>query len=831
MALPLWLGRRAVLAAVLAAAAPAAAQLVIDEDFTDSAFNNYNAGAGGTNWSMYGPGTAFRAPNARPFASALSNRVAAGGAAFADGARWRIWNDANNDGIVQAAELQKFLVSKTDDVVILKFTAFSDIARTSSVYHNVEVAMLENVDDPAYQGDPHYGHDLSFEAANVFTTSTSDQVQLLPNVENVENRVTAVRNAHHAGAANSTTLGTDYDNLVLFRPRPGTGTTNIEQWGENLAGDYNVAKEMKSDLDPNNPYAVFNSIQITLMRGNTYTTGNTFKTGVTLADAQIGITYVQVGITKNTDFNLDYANDIEDYFALAAGWGTGGRTMLKGDANNDGNADATDLNMLKNNWGVGSAVDVRRYAADTPVRTPDDTLIAEVNRDTGRIRLVGKNGTSVPLIGYKLASAGGALVAGAADNIWDATHNAVPLHRSTAGEISDFDLTGGTYTAHTLGYAYDPATYLADLVLTWQSALGQTTRTGGVTYLTAPTWAVNSDGLWSNPGNWTGGVPNAVGQAATLGGVITTGRAVTVDAPVTVMNLILDNNNSYTVAGASTLTLDGGSAGARLIVRNLNGNGAHTISAPLALADNLTITQNSSGVLVLSGPLANASGKAIAKLGPGSLQLTGPQTHGTGASLTVHQGQVHLGTDAGVAATPGAAATANLTLIVSGGAAVLSVNQNLRSVVSSAAGGVDLAGRSLRIYDTTTEVSLNAQAGGGLIIDTTAPGYAAIGVASRLDAHGDPSLLVRATRPGDADLDGMVNFADLLMLSQNYNASGRTWDQGDSNYDGTVNFADLLALSQNYNLGYPSPEAAAVPEPAAAALLALAGAVLARRRR
>lgn len=821
----------AVLAAVLAVAPLAGAQLVIDEDFTDSAFNNHNAGASGINWAMYGPGTAFRAPNGRPFPAALSNRVYIGGGGFADGAHWRIWNDANNDTIVQASELQKFLVSKTDDVVILKFTAFSDIARTSSVYHNVEVAMLENVDDPAYQGNPHYGHDLSFEAAEVFTTSTSDQVQLLPNVENLENRVTAVRYSHHAGAANATTLQNDYDNLVLFRPRPGTGTTNIEQWGENLAGDYNIAREMKSDLDPDNPYAVFNSIQITLMRGNTYTTGNTFKTGVALADAQIGITCVHVGITKNTDFNLDYTNDIEDYFALAAGWGAGGKTMLKGDANNDGNADAADLNMLKNNWGVGSAVDVRRYAADTPVRPADDTLIAEVNRDTGRIRLVGKNGASVALVGYKLASAGASLVAGAADNIWHATHNAVPLHRSTAAEISDFDLTGGTYLAHTLGYAYDPATYLADLVLTWQSALGQTTRTGGVTYLTAPTWAVNSDGLWSNPGNWTGGVPNAIGEAATLGGVITANRTVTVDGSVTVKNLILDDNNSYTLGGPSTLTFNGGSAGANLIVRNLSGNGAHTISTPLALADNLTITQNSSGVLILSGPLANPSGMAIAKLGPGRADITGPQTHGVGASLTVLQGQVHLDSDAGVAATAGAAATAHLTLAVSGGAATLGVNQTLRSLTSIAPAGVDLAGRSLRIYDTAAQTSLNAQAAGGLIIDTTAPNYAAIGVASRPDAHGDPSLLVRATRPGDADLDGMVNFADLLVLSQNYNAPGRTWDQGDSNYDGTVNFADLLALSQNYNLSYPSALAAAVPEPAGAALLLLASAVLARRRR
>src|SRR5262249_15988983 len=53
---------------------------------------------------------------------------------------------------------------------------------------------------------------------------------------------------------------------------------------------------------------------------------------------------------------------------------------------------------------------------------------------------------------------------------------------------------------------------------------------------------------------------------------------------------------------------------------------------------------------------------------------------------------------------------------------------------------------------------------------------------------------------GDANQDATVNFADLLALAQNYNATGQTWSTGDFNYDGTVNFTDLLAMAQNYNL-------------------------------
>jgi hypothetical protein len=42
-----------------------------------------------------------------------------------------------------------------------------------------------------------------------------------------------------------------------------------------------------------------------------------------------------------------------------------------------------------------------------------------------------------------------------------------------------------------------------------------------------------------------------------------------------------------------------------------------------------------------------------------------------------------------------------------------------------------------------------------------------------------------------------VNFNDLLVLAQNYDAIG-TWEGGDFNGDDRVNFNDLLILAQNY---------------------------------
>jgi hypothetical protein len=99
--------------------------------------------------------------------------------------------------------------------------------------------------------------------------------------------------------------------------------------------------------------------------------------------------------------------------------------------------------------------------------------------------------------------------------------------------------------------------------------------------------------------------------------------------------------------------------------------------------------------------------------------------------------------------------------------------------------------------------------------------------------------------PGDANLDGTVDFNDLVALAQNYNvASGRTWFNGDFNYDGAVDFGDLVLLAQQYNQPVPSSpqlsgafEAdlaaafAAVPEPGAVGLMVAGIGALGVRRR
>jgi hypothetical protein len=89
-------------------------------------------------------------------------------------------------------------------------------------------------------------------------------------------------------------------------------------------------------------------------------------------------------------------------------------------------------------------------------------------------------------------------------------------------------------------------------------------------------------------------------------------------------------------------------------------------------------------------------------------------------------------------------------------------------------------------------------------------------------------ILVRSGRAGDANLDGGVGFADLVVLAQNYNVppAGATWTRGDFNYDGVVNFGDLVILAQNYGASGSAP-VAGVPVAALAPMVQMTSPVAA----
>jgi len=356
-------------------------------------------------------------------------------------------------------------------------------------------------------------------------------------------------------------------------------------------------------------------------------------------------------------------------------------------------------------------------------------------------------------------------------------------------------------------------------------------------------WDVDGDESWGGVSNWKPKVvPNYSGAFARFAGRISAPRTVLLDGDKTVFEIQFDSSHKYTIAAGT---------GGRLTIGGESGvidvaNGAHEISAPLSFSG------------------------AITKSGAGSLIISGVQRHAAGASLGVRDGIVRLDSNAGEAASGVASATAPLGIVVSKpGSVVLGSDQDLRSleVIFPAPGTqqFDLASGSepgavhaVRIYAAdlaAAEESLyqairNTQSAGAIdptdgICDSTQALHAnsAIGLAQSVDAHGDAMLLLRLTRQGDVNLDGIVSIADFLQLAAHFDGPG-TWDEGDLNYDGIVSIADFLLLASNFNTSYDgesfpiSPQdqqilsafQASVPEPDAALVCAL-GTILLRRRR
>lgn len=96
-------------------------------------------------------------------------------------------------------------------------------------------------------------------------------------------------------------------------------------------------------------------------------------------------------------------------------------------------------------------------------------------------------------------------------------------------------------------------------------------------------------------------------------------------------------------------------------------------------------------------------------------------------------------------------------------------------------------------------------------------------------------LLMNQLMPeiGDSNIDGHVNFDDLLALVRAYGRDG-TWVNGDFDGSGRIDFDDLLKLQQHYNSSSFSSDYALAqsiaPEPAAAALLLALPGMIRRRR-
>jgi|GEM_PF-5617157 len=119
--------------------------------------------------------------------------------------------------------------------------------------------------------------------------------------------------------------------------------------------------------------------------------------------------------------------------------------------------------------------------------------------------------------------------------------------------------------------------------------------------------------------------------------------------------------------------------------------------------------------------------------------------------------------------------------------------------------------------------------GGGGVFELRGPLFGDCnddGSVNILDANCTPNdiidsfLIDNGTLRGDLDGIGGVQFADFLILSENFGTSPAVYTDGDLDNDGAVGFPDFLLLSANFGQGGDfSASVAAVPEPSAALLL------------
>jgi hypothetical protein len=96
------------------------------------------------------------------------------------------------------------------------------------------------------------------------------------------------------------------------------------------------------------------------------------------------------------------------------------------------------------------------------------------------------------------------------------------------------------------------------------------------------------------------------------------------------------------------------------------------------------------------------------------------------------------------------------------------------------------------------------QVGGGVFDQNTLDGFSGQwgfwGMLPNVLATGSQeydAMLSELETPGDANLDGTVDYADFQALAANYGGTSAYWEQGDFNDDGTVNWQDLNILRQN----------------------------------
>jgi hypothetical protein len=355
-------------------------------------------------------------------------------------------------------------------------------------------------------------------------------------------------------------------------------------------------------------------------------------------------------------------------------------------------------------------------------------------------------------------------------------------------------------------------------------------------YISAPRWAEDVGGSFGNSANWNGKVPGGEGSIARLGDRVLESRTVTLDGDRTLGGLIVDPaiGGTYTLSGPGKLTVERYQGA---LVQNLSG--ANVVSADVVLKSSTTFDVAGGSSLTLAGAVTGDSDNNLTKTGAGVLVIkpvtANSLTVSGGTWRAAHSSVLNTATVVGSVSVAGGALLdlGNTDLIVRNG----DVNA-LRGLVTSwyAGGARNGSGIGAESNAYTTLAVFGNDAGGGAAYFASYDGV----------TLGASDVIVKYTLIGDVNLDGTVDGKDYRRVMEGaiFGLSG--WANGDLNYDGVVDSADLglinatLAAISGGGSGLPPPVGSgagtgsgtgSIPEPGHAALVPLAGMLVAGRRR
>ncbi|MEM1159019.1 MAG: autotransporter-associated beta strand repeat-containing protein [Verrucomicrobiota bacterium] len=212
------------------------------------------------------------------------------------------------------------------------------------------------------------------------------------------------------------------------------------------------------------------------------------------------------------------------------------------------------------------------------------------------------------------------------------------------------------------------------------------------------------DNNWSTDGNWSpspgAGGPDGAGVEVILDNT-SSSTTITLDSDRTVGTVSIDDSDNYSLSG-NTLTLDASSGSAAITIGNTNGNGAHTISSNLALADDLVITNNATGTFTASGIISGSNN--LIKAGTGTVTFSGASTYS--GTTTVSEGQLSL--------VDGAqSALSNSAVTVSSGATLMLEDFETFTLGSLAGGGtIDISDGVLETGGDNTSTTFSGSLDG-----------------------------------------------------------------------------------------------------------------------